>query len=299
MDLDSLMLFYEVIRAGSLTAAGIKLQLAKSTISRRLARLEQHLGCILVKKSARKLTLTEVGTLLYQRCTNIAAELHDASQEVRTLHSGMQGTLRLTVPADFGVTWLARLIDDFVRLFPEITITIRLHNNDFIDLLKEPFDIAIQVGEIKPSQMVCKQLAIVPRGIYASPEYLARRGTPHSLEDCAKHDWIVTEVEQREGLWLSRRRSKRQAIRVTNKLVVNSARLGRELGIMGLGIVLIPDIFCTEAVQNQRLVRILIPWQSPPLRIAAFFLSRDRIPQKARAFLDFFADRARSTNWQL
>jgi DNA-binding transcriptional LysR family regulator len=68
---------------------------------------------------------------------------------------------------------------------------------------------------------------------------------------------------------------------------------------MGLGIVLIPDIFCTEAVQNQRLVRILIPWQSPPLRIAAFFLSRDRIPQKARAFLDFFADRARSTNWQL
>lgn len=297
IDLNALMLFYEVIEAGSFTAASAKLNLAKSSISRRLSRMEEQFGSILIKKSARKLTLTELGESLYQRCQRIAAELHAASSEASVEQSGMQGTLRVSVPSDFGVTWFANLIADFVKLCPQLTIVVRVHNSDLVDLTKEPFDIAIQVGALKKdSPLVCKRLAALSQGIYAGPEYIAQHGTPLSLGDCVRHSWVVTDVQQREGLSLLHGRSGRQAIRVAHRIVVDSARLARELAILNLGVVLIPEIFAADALQCQRLVRVLLPWQSPSLQVTALFLSRDRIPKRARVFLEFFAERIRG--WQ-
>jgi DNA-binding transcriptional LysR family regulator len=291
IDLNSLMLFYEVIEAGSLTAASAKLKVAKSTVSRRLNRLEQQFGLVLIKKSARKLVLTEVGANLHKRCQTIAAEVHKAGQQMLGMRSNMQGTLRISVPGDLGVTWLGKIICDFAQLSPNLTISLRMHNSDVVDLIKEPFDIAIQIGEMKPSQLVCKHLATLSRGIYASPEYVARRGTPDSLDDCRAHDWIITDVQERDGIWLLRRHSKRNAMGVAPRVVANSARLARELAIMGLGLALVPNVLCMEAVRDQRLIRLLTQWQSPPLQIMAVFLSRDRIPGKTRAFLEFFAER--------
>jgi len=291
IDLNSLMLFYEVIEAGSLTAASAKLKLAKSTVSRRLACLEKQFGSVLVKKSARQLTLTEVGASLHNRCQIIAAEVHEATRQALEVHSNMQGLLRVSVPGDLGIDWLANVIADFTRLFPELTVAIRIHNSDIVDPIKEPFDIAIQIGEKRPSQSVCKRLATLSRGIYASPDYLGLRGTPESLEDCRSHDWIVTDVQERDGVWLLRRNSKGRAIGAARKIVANSARLARELAIKGLGLALVPDALAADAVRERRLVRVLVDWKSPPLQVVALFVSRDRIPRKARVFLDFFADR--------
>lgn len=291
IDLNSLMLFYEVIEAGSLTAASVKLKLAKSTVSRRLSSLERQFGSVLVKKSARKLTLTEVGASLHSRCQNIAAEVHEATRQALAVHSNMQGLLRVSVPGDLGIDWMAKVVADFARLFPEITVAIRIHNSDIVDPIKEPFDIAIQIGERRPSQSVCKRLATLSRGIYASPDYLALRGTPGSIEDCRAHDWIVTDVQERDGVWLLRRNAKGRAVGDARKIIANSARLARELAIKGLGLALVPDALCANAMRDRRLVRVLVDWKSPPLQVVALFVSRDRIPKKTRVFLDFFAER--------
>jgi len=293
VDLNSLMLFYEVIEAGSLTAAGEKLSMAKSTVSRRLARLEQHFGSVLVKKTGHRLILTEVGTNLYRSCRQIVGEVDQACREALTVHSGMQGTLRIIVPGDLGIRWLGGVVSDFVREFPNLTIFIEVHHSASIDVNKESFDVAIQVGETQPPQLICKHLASLSRGVYASPEYLARSGKPQSLEDCVTHNWIVTEVQEQEGLRLFRRRPGQRPIRVAHKIVVNSARLAREFALLGLGLTLVPDVLCADEVRNQRLVRVLGQWQTPPLQISALFLSRDKIPAKARTFLDFFAERVR------
>ena len=291
IDLNSLMLFYEVIEAGSLTAASAKLKLAKSTVSRRLSRLEQDFGSVLVKKGTRKLALTEVGASLHTGCRQIVADLQQATRKALSVHSEMQGTIRVSVPGDLGITWLGNIVLDFARLFPEVSIAIRVNNSDIVDPIMEPFDIAIQIGEKRPSAPVCKRIATLPRGVYASPAYLARRGTPQSLEACERHDWIVTGVDERDGVWLFQKRKKGRATGVARKIVVNSARLARELATGGLGLAMISDALCENQLQNNQLVRVLPEWQCPALQVVALFLSRDRIPRKTRVFLDFFAER--------
>ncbi len=291
VDLNSLMLFYEVIEAGSLTAASAKLKLAKSTVSRRLSRLEQQFGSVLVKKGTRKLVLTEVGTSLHKGCQQIVADVRQATRQALSVHSDLQGTVRVSVPSDLGVAWLGSIVAEFARRYPEITIAIRVHNSDIVDPIKEPFDIAIQIGEKRPPAPVCKWIATLPRGVYASPEYLARRGAPKSLDECKLHDWIVTDVQLRDGVSLFQKRKRGKAIGVPGKIVANSARLARELVTAGLGLAMIPDTLCVDRVRDGRLVRILPQWQCPALQVVALFLSRDRIPRKTRAFLDFFAER--------
>jgi DNA-binding transcriptional LysR family regulator len=291
LDLDYLMLFHDVVEAGSLTAASAKLKLAKSTVSRRLARLEQQVGSILVKRGTRKLALTEIGASLHSRCQRIAAEVQQASEQALGMHSNMQGMIRLSIPGDLGVIWLGSVISDFVRQFPEINMAVRINNSDMVDPIEEPFDLVIQVGETKPLRSVYRRLATLSRGIYASPEYLARRGTPRSLEECKAHEWIVTDVQVRDGVWLFRKGLKRRAISVASRIVVNSARLARELAIAGLGLALVPDTLCSDAVIQRRLVRVLTDWRTPALQVVALFLSRDRIPRKTRVFLEFLAER--------
>lgn len=291
LDLTSLMLFYEIVECGSLAAAGAKLKVAKSTVSRRLVRLEQQVGSILLKRGTRKLTLTEIGASLHSRCKRIATEVEQASGQALEMQSNMMGTLRLSIPGDLGVSWLGGVMSDFSRQFPDVTLNVRIHNSDIIDPIEEPFDIVIQVGEKKPLRSVCRRLATFSRGIYVSPEYLAVRGTPQSLEACKEHDWIVTDVQERDGVWLFRNRSKGRPVSVVTKIVVNSAKLAREFAISGLGLALVPDILCRGAVQQGRLVRVLADWHAPALEVVALILSRDRIPRKTRVFLEFFAER--------
>jgi DNA-binding transcriptional LysR family regulator len=291
LDLTSLMLFYEVVECGSLAAAGAKLKLAKSTVSRRLTRLEQQVGSTLLKRGTKKLTLTEIGASLHSRCKRVAKEVEQASGEALGMQSDMLGTLRLSIPGDLGVSWLGDVIADFSRQFPDVTINVRLHNSDIIDPIEEPFDIVIQVGEKKPLRSVCRPLATLSRSIYASPRYLTARGKPQSLDASKEHDWIVTDVQERDGVWLFRNNSRGRAVSVAMKIVVNSARLAREFAISGLGLALVPDILCRGAVQQGRLVRILADWRAPALHVSALLLSRDRIPRKTRVFLEFFAQR--------
>ena len=289
IDLNSLVLFYEVIEAGSLTAASAKLKLAKSTVSRRLTRLEQQVGSVLIKKGLQKLMLTEVGTTLHKGCEQIVANVRQATQQALSVHSNLQGTIRVSIPGDLGITWLGAVVADFVRQFPEILVEIRVHTADIVDPIKEPFDIAIQIGEKIPLAPVCKRIATLPRGVYASPGYLADHGIPQSLEDCKAHDWIVTDVQVRDGILMFQKRKRGKAITVSGKIIANSARLARELATAGLGLAMIPDALCEDRLQEGRLVRILPQWQCPALQVVALFLSRDRIPRKTRTFLDFFA----------
>lgn len=292
LDLTSLMLFYEIVECGSLAAAGAKLKIAKSTVSRGLARLEQQVGSSLLKRGTRKLTLTEIGASLHSRCKRVAKEVEQASAEALGMQSNMRGTLRLSIPGDLGVSWLGDVMADFSRQFPDVTINVRIHNSDIIDPIEEPFDIVIQVGETKPLRSVCRPLATLSRGIYVSPAYLAARGRPESLEASQGHDWIVTDVQQRDGVLLFRDNAKGgREVSVAMKVVVNSARLAREFAISGLGLALVPDTLCQSAVQQGRLVRVLADWHAPALHVSALLLSRDRIPRKTRVFLEFFAQK--------
>ena len=151
LDLNSVMLFYEVVNAGSLTKAGEKLHVATSTISRRLAQLERQVGTLLLKKNTRKLAPTEIGKGLYKRCKRIACEVADMGLAAEATRSELQGNLRVSLQVEVGTAWLGRALAEFAIEYPGITLEIDV-TSKMIDLIDAPYDGAIDIGRLKPSR---------------------------------------------------------------------------------------------------------------------------------------------------
>lgn len=290
LDLNTLMLFHEVVKAGSLTAACDRLQIPRSTLSRRLSQLEKSMGTLLLKKSTRKLAATDVGLWIHERCERIALEAEAIQQNVARLRTGMQGTLRVAIPLEFGTAWLGKAISGFASKYPEMAIEVNVSGRQ-VDLIDESVDIVIAFGTPKPSRMTLRRLGSLSFGLYASPKYLARHGTPQSLDELAAHECVVTELQMREGIWRFRSSRANKDVRVTSRLQVNSIRLARELVLGDSGMALLPHMMCVNHVESGVLVRVLPGWDSAPLPVVALMMSRTAIPKKTRAFLDFVAER--------
>jgi DNA-binding transcriptional LysR family regulator len=289
LDLNTLRLFYEVINAGSITRAAELLRMPKSTISRKLTLLEQALGAILLKKGPKGLATTDIGAALYDRCRRLVIEIEDVSLETAEMQGELRGLLRVSIPVDFGVAWISRAIAGFIHKYPDINVVIDV-NSRLVNPREDPYDVTIQLGPLKDSGLTYRRLATITRGVYASPAYLAAHGTPRSVEEFAKHDCIITDQQRQDGVWTFRNQSKQRFIEVTGKVTVNNIGIARDLAISGIGLSMLPNIMCLNDIKQNRLVRILTNWESPPGQATALILSRRGIPNKTRVFLDFLAD---------
>ena len=289
-DLNALMLFHQVVKSGSLTAACERLGVPRSTLSRRLLQLEKDLGTMLLKRSTRKLAPTDLGLLVQQHCERISVEAEAIQQVTSRIRTDLHGTLRVALPVEFGTGWLGKAISDFAVQYAEIALEIDVSGRE-VDLIDESFDVAISFGQPKPSRMTLRRLGSLTSGIYASPAYLERHGAPRALDDIAAHECVVTEVQLREGIWRFSGSGGRRHVQVRSRLRVNSIRLARELVVGGAGLGLLPHMMCKGYVDSGALVRVLPSLSSPPLPVTALILSRTRVPKKTRLFLDFVAAR--------
>lgn len=286
--IDELLLFHEVLRSGSLTKASERQQLAKSTVSRRLTNLEKQIGALLLKRNTRKILPTEVGQALYERCERIVKEISGLSEIVSDSRDEVRGTLRVSIPNEFGSGWLGKAISAFALQYPDLQLEIEIATKP-VDLIEEPFDVAINFGRLNDSRLVSKRLATLERGIYASADYLKAHKPPKRLEDLSQHAFIVTDVQQREGTLTLRDQQSRRRITLTHRIKVNSMRLARELVLGGVGMAVLPRAMCGAYVRNGQLTSILPHWECPPVQAMAVVLAREGIPRKTRVFLDFIS----------
>jgi DNA-binding transcriptional LysR family regulator len=202
----------------------------------------------------------------------------------------LRGTLKVSLPQEFGSDWLGKAVSEFALEFPDIRLKLDV-NTEFTDLIAESYDVAIQFCKLKSSSFVCRPLATLSRALYASPDYIKRRGEPREIEDIAHHDCVVIETQQRQGIWSFQGPSKRRSIDVSNRATVNNVRLAREMVLGGVGLGILPEEMCARYVAANQLVRVLPSWRSPPLQATALVLAREGIPRKTRVFLDFIAQR--------
>lgn len=289
LDLNALMMFHEVVKSGSLSAACERLDVPRSTLSRRLIQLEKEMGALLLKRSTRKLAPTDLGQSIHEHCARIEAEALAIQQKTSRIRSGLQGSLRVAMPIEFGTAWLGKAISEFAVKYPDMAVEVDVSGR-VVDLIDESVDIAITFGQPKPSRMTLRRLGSVSSGIYASPAYIERHGLPGSLDAIASHDCVVTDIQLREGIWQFRSSSGKRNVTIRSRLRVNSIRLARELVVGGAGMGLLPDMMCAAYVQSGALVRVLPSWRSPSLPVVALFLSRTSVPKKTRIFLDFVAE---------
>lgn len=292
IDLNSLIMFGEVLDAGGITGASAANGIPKSTISRRISALERRLGAQLLKRNSHKLSPTAFGIRMYDYYRRISAEVANADDYVENLRTDAHGTLRIAVPAEIGILWLGKVIAEFTRARPHLEIEIGLAVNA-IDLVKDPYDIALHFGQLRASRLISKRVTTLKRGLYASPAYLERCGIPETPDDLRNHECVITNLQQTEGTWTFRRADQRRKLRLVGRLRMNNIRLARELVLEGVGIGVLTEVLCAADVSSGRLLRVLPNWDIAPLQLTALLPSRDRIPRSARAFLDLLTARMR------
>jgi len=190
MDWDKLRVFHAVAQAGSFTHAGEALGLSPSSISRQIAALEESLSVTLFHRHARGLQLTEQGETLYEVAKDVFSRLAMAETLVSEARDRPSGPLRITTAVAFGSTWLTERIREFIERYPEIQVTIMV-SEDELDISMREADVAIRIGKPKQPDLVQRKLISMTHGLYASPDYLRRHGTPHNFRDLDNHQLIA------------------------------------------------------------------------------------------------------------
>jgi DNA-binding transcriptional LysR family regulator len=249
--------FCEVVDSGSLTAAGRRLGLSKSMVSRRLARLEAEVGLPLIARTTRGLSLTEAGADFRPYAERIVAE-YQSARDALSGAAETTGRLRLAAPLSFGNTHLAPLLAAFAVRHPGLAISTSYSDRP-VDLVGEGFDAAIRMGALPDSSLIARKIAPVRALAVASPGYLARAGTPRSPEDLASHDTIP----HGDVVWQFERQGRSTTFRPRGRFTADSGEAEVAAVRAGLGIAVLPAFLAGPAIRAGELVQILPEYRIP------------------------------------
>nr|WP_286675076.1 LysR family transcriptional regulator [Pseudomonas subflava] len=275
------MIFTRVVECHSFTQAAHSMGMQKSTVSRRIALLEERLGVRLLNRTTRKLRLTEVGQAYYERCRQIMLDFAEAEQAVMQLQQEPAGLLRIAAPIEFGQLFLGGVLGRFMLQYPQISAEVELTSRE-VDPLEEGVDIAIHVGQPRDSTLIARKLFESPRRLYASPEYLARHGLPETVQALAGHRALLLQQDSPRYWPLVG-----EQVPCLRVLSCNNITLAREAALAGAGICGLPVMIAEEALNSGRLVQLLPDARLPIGELYAVYPSRRFQAMKVKAFLDF------------
>jgi len=288
--LNDMALFVEVVKAMSFRRAAEAIGVPNSTLSRRVSALEKAIGLRLLHRTTRRLELTEAGQIYFERCKRIVDEANLAHEQLGELLAQPSGVLRASLPVDFATSSLAPLIAEFARLYPGIRFEFDLTPRR-VDLVSEPFDVAIRMGESQDSNLVARLLARLPTHLYASPTYLEHAGHPQVPADLVNHECLGFKAAKAMVWMLTREDSGLvESVEVGGRFQLNSVGMLRRLATLGLGFVVSVDALAARDVEQGRLVRVLPDWQGPPVPVYAMTETR-LLPAKTQRFIEFLRQR--------
>lgn len=279
--------FVQTAELGSLSKAAEMLDISNATASRLLASLEARLGARLVDRNTRSMSLTEVGEEFYRRCKGILAEVRDAEAAANATTLDASGTLRITSSLSSCMKLIVPVLPRFTELYPKIDIEL-VSANRYCDLIESGIDVAIRTREYEPdSNITVRKLAETRRLLVASPSYLARHGTPYTIEQLLQHKFLLyTYVNKPNELHLSRN-GETGVIKVKSALQANDGQILREAALDGMGILIQASSLIYDDVEAGRLVPIMDDWNLPKFSINIAYRTRKHLPAKVRVFIDF------------
>jgi DNA-binding transcriptional LysR family regulator len=296
MDLNDIVVFTKVVETKSFTGAADALGLPKSTVSRKLAQLEERLGVRLVQRTTRKLALTEIGEAYYERCSRIVADVASAEQLVTDMQSTPRGRLRVTSSVDFATRWLGAIIAEFLAKHPDINIELEA-TDKVVDLIEDGFDLALRFGEMPESTLIARRLCAVNLVACASPAYLAQHGTPHQIEDLDEHDHILFTPAHRNQTWTLHNGDASYEFGRPAKFASNNFGAVLTATLAGGGIALVSDFMVCEKLKSGTLVRVLPDWITHPTEVHAVYPAREKLPPRLSLFLDHLAQSLNPAPW--
>jgi DNA-binding transcriptional LysR family regulator len=285
MELAELQAFVQVVQSGSFTRAAGRLGTQKSHLSRVVAALERRLGVRLLERSTRAMHLTEIGREVFERAVGILGAVEDTERMAQQLSAEPRGTLRLTCGVEFGLLAVNRWIHAYLVRYPQVAVEAD-YTGRVVDLVHEGFDLAIRLGELADSRLAARRLGELDYGLYASPDYLARRGEPGHAGELAGHALLAFSGGARRAPWRLQRGDEAVAIEGTGRLRVNNSHAVRDAALAGLGIAALPRRLAQPALTAGALKALLADWELPRVAVHAVFASSRYLTPKLRSFID-------------
>jgi len=278
--------FVDVAARGSLTAAARAEGIAPAMIGRRLDALEERLGVKLLRRTTRKIALTNEGIAFLEDCQRILADLENAESAVSERSARASGHLLISAPAGFGRQHVAPLIPSFLAQHADVSVTLNL-NDRVVDLIGEGIDVAIRIAALTDSSLIGVKLADNKRVVVASPAYLRRHGAPASLDDLAKHNCLAMSSDGSQRGWTFRQNGKNVTLKVTGNMVCNDGAVLHDWALAGKGLAWRSMWEVGSAIEAGQLVTVLDEFAAPGNDIYAVFAQRRHLPLRIRAFVDF------------
>jgi DNA-binding transcriptional LysR family regulator len=281
--------FVRVVEAGSFTAVAQEQNTSQPTISRQIAALEEHLGCLLLQRTTRALTLTEDGRAFYAQAQLALEAIAEAETAVGRRKGKPTGTLRLASAAVLGRLHVLPRLPRFLERYPDVSVELVM-GDDFTDLVEQRIDLSIRVGALTDPGLVARRIGISRRVLVATPGYLERHGTPRTPDELRQHACILYTRLATGANWPFTGREGPISVPVQGRIRVNSTEGVRAAILSGLGIGMVPAWhFVDREIETGRLTILLPDYEPAPHPIHAVYPTRRFVAPKLRAMLDYLA----------
>lgn len=287
--MDELDVFVTVVEEQGFSAAAKRLDSTPAAVSRRIKSLEQRLGVRLLQRTTRKVQLTEAGELYFREVSRLLGELRQVEQQLDEVTGQATGELRIVAPMSFGQRRLAPVVARFALAHPKLRVSLMLDDRE-TDIVSAGLDLAVRIAYPTDSSLVARPIASVPRYLCASPEYLARRGTPQTPRELLQHDCLHYNVISEREEWTFGGAEGDETIVIRAVFCSNNGEVLAEAAMQGLGITLLPDFIIEDALADGRLVRILEGRERSPLTLSVLYPSRHHVPAKTRLLIDYMVE---------
>ena len=285
MDLNRIKLFVRVAEAGSFTGAARAAGLPKSSISRGVAALERDLGVRLFQRTTRQVKLTEAGRAYFESVSRALSGVDEAAAAVSRLQDVPRGPVRVTAPPDLGWWLLAPSASAFASRYHEVQLEFVLTQR-VVDLVQEGFDLALRVGKLADTGLVARPLGSIRAGLFASPEYLKRKGRLRSISQLAEHDCVLFRGTSGKAAWELVGPAGRQTIEVRGAVSADDNQFVREAAVAGQGVALLPIFSCSGPFKCRELTRVLPDHTTTGVALNLVYPSARFLPKRVTLLRD-------------
>ncbi|MEP2029536.1 MAG: LysR family transcriptional regulator [Paracoccaceae bacterium] len=290
---DGLVLFCSVVQNEGMSAAAKLLGHTPSHVSKEIARLEARLKTRLLNRTTRRISLTESGRICYENARQLVDDALVLQSKLQAIGDKPFGQLRMSVPVVFAHGWLNDWLPEFLARHPDVDLHIDISERR-ADMVGEGIDLLVRIGDLPVSDMIARELFRTQGLTVASPAYLRRNSTPGHPFELKDHDLIDFSFHGNSQYW-SYFGTDGQVINVpiTPRVRCNDAYTEKALALSGQGITRLPRIACLAELDAGTLIPVLTDFYAPPVGVHVIYASRDNLPTKTRAMIDFLVEKSK------
>lgn len=283
--LEDMQVFVRVVEAGGVGLAAEQLGIAKSAVSRKLSDLETRLGVTLIHRTTRTSSITEVGSMYYERALRVIDDVDELNTITSDPDVSLKGTLRLAAPLSFGLSHLAPVLDTFAKNHPDLTLNIDFSDKQ-IDLVEGGYDLAFRIGELADSSLKARKIFPVKIIICASPAYLEKYGRPMTVEDLQQHQLLRYTLVEGSSFKCINAEGRETVVSMRSKIQANNGDFLNQMAVAGHGILVSPTFIAWQALATGDLVPILEDCHLPQTYAYAVYPKTRYLSHRARVLID-------------